>query len=52
MARKKNTHDPFRWFEPPPGAIQMVVILYGRFPLSLRNVEDLAFERGIDTRPT
>ncbi|MFM8754496.1 MAG: IS6 family transposase [Phenylobacterium sp.] len=28
--------------------IQMVVMLYVRFPLSLRNVEDLAFERGID----
>lgn len=26
----------------------MVVMLYVRFPLSLRNVEDLAFERGID----
>jgi putative transposase len=24
------------------------VLLYGRFPLSLRNVEDLLFERGID----
>ena len=30
--------------------IQMVVMLYERFPLSLRNVEDLAFERGIDIR--
>ena len=26
----------------------MVVMLYVRFPLSLRNVEDLAFERGVD----
>ena len=26
----------------------MVVMLYVRFPLSLRNVEDLLFERGID----
>ena len=26
----------------------MVVALYLRFPLSLRNVEDLLFERGID----
>ena len=25
-----------------------MVILYDRYPLSLRNVEDLAFERGID----
>jgi putative transposase len=28
--------------------ILLVVILYVRFPLSLRNVEDLLFERGID----
>lgn len=26
----------------------MVVMMYVRFPLSLRNVEDLLFERGID----
>jgi putative transposase len=26
----------------------MVVMLYVRFPLSLRNVEDLLFERGVD----
>jgi putative transposase len=26
----------------------MVVLMYVRFPLSLRNVEDLLFERGID----
>ena len=26
----------------------MVAMLYVRFPLSLRNVEDLLFERGID----
>ena len=26
----------------------LVVMLYVRFPLSLRNVEDLLFERGID----
>jgi len=26
--------------------IQLVVMLYVRYPLSLRNVEDLAFERG------
>jgi len=28
--------------------IQLVVLMYVRFPLSLRNVEDLLFERGID----
>jgi putative transposase len=25
-----------------------MVVVYVRFPLSLRNLEDLAFERGID----
>ena len=43
-----NPDNPFRWFDSSPEVIQMVVMLYVRFPLSLRNVEDLAFERGID----
>lgn len=45
MAKSDN---PFRWFDSSPDVIQMVVMLYVRFPLSLRNVEDLAFERGVD----
>jgi putative transposase len=28
--------------------IRLVVLMYVRFPLSVRNVEDLLFERGID----
>jgi len=28
--------------------IRLAVMMYVRFPLSLRNVEDLLFERGID----
>ena len=28
--------------------IRLVVLMYVRFPLSLRNVEDLLFERGIN----
>lgn len=36
------------WFDSSPDVIQLVVMLYLRYPLSLRNVEDLAFERGID----
>ena len=28
--------------------IRLVVLMYVRFPLSLRNVENLLFERGID----
>jgi putative transposase len=48
MARKKKFHDPFRWFDSSPEVIRLVVLMYVRFPLSLRNVEDLLFERGID----
>ena len=48
MARSKSTPNPFRWFDSSPEVIQLVVMMYVRYPLSLRNVEDLAFERGID----
>src|ERR1700692_2554881 len=40
--------DPFRWFDSSPEVIRLVVLMYVSFPLSLRNVEDLLFERGID----
>jgi len=40
--------DPFRYFDSSPGVIRLVVMMYVRYPLSLRNVEDLLFERGID----
>ena len=40
--------NPFRWFDSSPEVIRLVVMMYVRFPLSLRNVEDLLFERGID----
>jgi len=39
---------PFRYFNSSPEVIRLVVMMYVRFPLSLRNVEDLLFERGID----
>ena len=48
MARQKKAHDPFRWFDSSPEVIRLVVMMYVRDPLSLRNVEDLLFERGID----
>lgn len=44
----KNSPDPFRYFNSLPEAIRRVVMIYVRFPLSLRNVEDLLFERGVD----
>jgi putative transposase len=40
--------NPFRYFHSSPEIIRLVVMLYVRFPLSLRNVEDLLHERGID----
>ena len=40
--------SPFKWFKPSPAIIRLAVMLYVRFPLSLRNVEDLLRERGID----
>ncbi len=40
--------NPFRYFNSSPEIIRNVVMLYVRYPLSLRQVEDLLFERGID----
>ncbi len=49
MRRYKPRPDsPFRYFHSSPELIRQVVMLYVRFPLSLRNVEDLLFERGYD----
>ncbi len=40
--------SPFRYFKTSPEIIRLAVLMYVRFPLSLRNVEDLLHERGID----
>ena len=40
--------NPFRYFRTSPEIIRLAVMMYVRFPLSLRNVEDLLHERGID----
>ena len=48
MPRRRTPPDPFRWFDSSPEVIRYVVMLYVRYPLSLRNVEDLLHERGID----
>jgi putative transposase len=39
--------DPFRYYNSSLKVIRAAVMLYVRFPLSLRNVEDLLFEHGI-----
>ena len=48
MPRPRTPDSPFRYFNSSPEVIRLVVMMYVRFPLSLRNVEDLLFERGID----
>jgi len=40
--------SPFRYFKTSPEIIRLAVMMYVRFPLSLRNAEDLLHERGID----
>ena len=40
--------DPFKYFHSSPEVIRLAVMMYVRFPLSLRNVEDLLHERGIE----
>jgi putative transposase len=40
--------SPFRYFDGSPEEIRLVVMMYVKYPLSLRNVENLLAERGID----
>ena len=40
--------NPFKYLNSSPEVIRLAVLLYVRYPLSLRNVEDLLAERGID----
>ncbi len=42
--------NPFRYFSSSPEVIRLAVMMYIRYPLSLRQVEDLLFGRGIDIR--
>ena len=51
MSRKSRAlpPSPSHRFNSSPEAIRLLVMMYVRFPLSLRNVEDLLFERWIDS---
>ena len=40
--------NPFRYFNSSPEVIRLAVMMHVRYPLSLRQVEDLLVERGID----
>jgi putative transposase len=48
MPRPCKPDSPSRYLNSSPEVIRLVVLMYVRFPLSLRNVEDLLFERWID----
>ncbi len=40
--------DPFKYFKTSREIIRLAVMMYVRFPLSLRNVEELLHKRGIE----
>ena len=40
--------NPIKYFKTSPEVIRLAVMMYIRYPLSLRQVEDILFERGID----
>ena len=46
--RRPRTRIPFRNIKSSPKIIRLAVTMYVRFPLSLRQVEDLLHERGMD----
>lgn len=48
MLRPRKPASRFRYFNSSPEVIRLAVLMYVCFPLSLRNVENLLFERGID----
>lgn len=48
MPRPRQPASPFRYFNLSLEIIRLIVMMYVRFPLSLRNVEDLLAERDID----
>lgn len=48
MPGRREPAGSFRYLKSSPDVIRIAVLMYVRFPLSLRNVEDLLFERGFD----
>ena len=48
MARGRKPQTPVYRFNSSPEIIRLVVMMYVKYPLSLRNIEDLLFERGMD----
>ena len=48
MPLPKKSASQLRYFNSSPEVIRLAVLMYLRFALSLRNVEDLLFGRRID----
>jgi len=50
MSRRSRAkpQSPFRYFNSSPELIRLMAMMYVKYPPSLRNVEDLLAERGID----
>lgn len=48
MPRPREPESPHRYFNSSPEVIRLVVMMYMRYSLTIRNVEDLLFDRGID----
>ena len=44
MPRPRKPASPFRYFNSSPEVIRLAVLMYVKYPLSLRNVEDLLHE--------
>ncbi len=43
-----SKRNPFKYFKTSPEIIKLAIMYYIRYPLSLRQVEDILHERGID----
>jgi putative transposase len=48
MPRPRKPASPFRYYNSSPEVIRLAVMMYVKYSLSLRNVEDLLAEPGID----
>ncbi|WP_200943068.1 hypothetical protein [Altererythrobacter sp. Root672] len=51
MPRSRKPANPFRYFNSSPEVIRLVGMMYVQFSWSLRNVEELLSEHGIDICP-
>lgn len=48
MPRARKPLSPFRYFNSSPEVIRLAVLMYVKYPLSLRNVQGLIHERVIE----